>query len=73
MNGIPNNYSHRYWVLTLLLAALFAGTANADVNAGVSDGTPAFTVIPELTDGFHALYAQNFTGSSRKVFGLGGT
>ncbi|MEQ1474693.1 MAG: hypothetical protein ABLQ96_12765, partial [Candidatus Acidiferrum sp.] len=81
MNGIPKHYFHRYWILTLVLAALFVGATNAAENAGAGDraadredaadgaGTPAFTPIPELTDGFHALYAQNFAGAREKFAG----
>jgi hypothetical protein len=71
MNGIPKKYLHRYWLLPLLLAALLAGASNAgnrvdgDENSD-RGSTPAFTAIPELTDGFHALYAQNFTGAREK-------
>jgi hypothetical protein len=74
MNGIPKNYLHRYWLFPLLLAALFAGASNAgnlvdgDENAD-GESTPAFTAIPELTDGFHALYAQNFAGAREKFAG----
>jgi hypothetical protein len=77
MNGLPKNYLRGYWLLPLMFVALLAATANAEENpnastiadhedAGESDSTPAFTVIPELTDGFHALYAQNFAGAREK-------
>jgi hypothetical protein len=76
MNGIPKHYCCRYWLLAFGLLALFAASASADENSTASaiageenasdDGTPAFTPIPDLTDGFHALYAQNFAGAREK-------
>jgi hypothetical protein len=44
----------------LLALVLLLGPA-ATLAAGKGDGgTPAFSVVPELADGFHLLYAQNF-------------
>jgi hypothetical protein len=51
------------------LAALFLLLAPAAALArpAVSDGSPAFTTVPELADGFHQLYAQNFS-EARTIF-----
>ena len=56
----------RYVLLPMLLAACFAGAIHGEENMGGDESTPAFTPIPELTEGFHALYAQNFMGAREK-------
>jgi hypothetical protein len=55
-------------VLTLALWLCAAGAARAATDkgaeaAGTEAKTPAFMVVPELHDGFHQLYAQDFTGA----------
>jgi hypothetical protein len=48
--------------LSLLLLAAAAGPAIANRD----DGSPAFTSVPELSTGFHSLYAQNFLEARAK-------
>jgi hypothetical protein len=52
-----------YLVALLLLVAPAAALSQPSAN----DGSPAFTTVPELAEGFHQLYAQNFS-DARTIF-----
>jgi hypothetical protein len=51
----------------LLLGLAFAATLYVPARADDRDDSPAFTTVPELADGFHHLYAQQFA-EARQIF-----
>jgi hypothetical protein len=51
----------------LLLGLAFAATLCVPARANDRDDSPAFTTVPELADGFHHLYAQQFA-EARQIF-----
>jgi hypothetical protein len=48
---------------------LIAAAAACPAMARQDGGSPAFTTVPELSAGFHALYAQNFSEAREKFDG----
>lgn len=50
-------------LLTCCAGVTRAATAEEGAAAPADAKTPAFVVVPELHDGFHKLYAQDFTGA----------
>jgi hypothetical protein len=56
----------------LLLGLAFATTLCLPARANDRDDSPAFTTVPELADGFHHLYAQQFA-EARQIFGKWGS
>jgi hypothetical protein len=56
----------------LLLGFAFAATLCAPARAKDRDDSPAFTTVPELADGFHHLYAQQFS-EARQLFNKWGS
>jgi len=58
-----------YAVLTAtgLTFLLFAPSSSAQAAAATSSDTPAFSSVPELEEGFHALYVQKFP-EARDIF-----
>jgi len=54
-------------LLRLTLGFVFAATLFVPVRANDRDDSPAFTTVPELADGFHHLYAQQFS-EARQIF-----
>ncbi len=81
-SGAQRNPYHQvvYLFLSLLLSAALAQSMNAvaipredvisfitvDSVAGEDANTPAFHDVPELTEGFHLLYAQHFAEAREK-------
>jgi hypothetical protein len=56
------------WPIHLLALVLFVGPLATATPTGVDDSSPAFTSVPELTEGFHMMYAQKFA-EARDMFG----
>ena len=54
-------------LLRLTLGFVFAATLFVPARANDRDDSPAFTTVPELADGFHHLYAQQFS-EARQIF-----
>jgi hypothetical protein len=55
------------WHTHLVVVLLLLATAAVLARPAVADDSPAFTTVPELAEGFHQLYAQNFS-EARTIF-----
>jgi hypothetical protein len=54
------------WRIHSAVSFLLLAAAACPANANQDDRSPAFTTIPELSTGFHSLYAQNFSEAREK-------
>src|ERR1041385_2790112 len=55
-----------HWLSYSALGFLLLATAACSALANQDGGGPAFTSVPELSTGFHLLYAQNFPAAREK-------